>query len=203
MRPVAFDVSMPSRSDRRTIPRSPKSRIVVTRKGFGTKETNSQLLILANPDEAEDIQSFRAGAASRPSGPIAKFDFIPSVDAPPYLTPDNIVGQPAPASFQGLPVLGSYGPAFLIESNFVPSGYVAVVSTNGPGANSNVIGVREHANTAYRGLRQIPGVGPFPIVESFSARSFGVGVRQRGAAVCVQVTASPTYTAPTLDTIPV
>ena len=175
---------------------------LITRKGYGTRETNSQLLILANPDEADDIQGFRAGIASRPSGPIAKFDFIPSVEAPPYLTEATIVGQPAPAKFNGLPVLGSYGPAFLIESNFIPSGYVGVVATNGPNSLSNVIGVREHPNTAYQGLRQIPGTGVYPIVESFSARGFGVGVRQRGAAVAIQVTSETTYSAPTIDMIP-
>lgn len=176
---------------------------LITRKGYGTKETGSQLLVLANPDDGMHIQAFRAGAASRPSGPIAAYDFIPSVDAPPYLTEATIVGQPAPARFNGLPVLGSYGPAFLIESNFVPSGYVAVTATSGPNSQSNVIGVREHPNGAYQGLRQIPGVGPYPIVESFSQRSFGVGTRHRGAAVAVQVTPGSVYSAPPATAIPV
>ena len=66
-----------------------------------------------------------------------------------------------------------------------------------------MMGFREHPNTAYRGLRQIPGVGPYPLVKSYNQRSFGVGVRQRGAAVCIQVTTSSTYTKPSNDQIPV
>ncbi|TPG26212.1 hypothetical protein EAH80_29370 [Mycobacterium hodleri] len=176
----------------------------ITRKGYGTKESSSQLLILANPDQADDIQGWRAGKASRPAEtgedaedvPVSKFDFIPSIDAPPYLQEENIIGQPAPAKFGGLPVLGSYGPAYLIQSNFVPADYVAIVATNGPSSLMNAIGVRQHENAAYQGLRQISGRGPYPIVESFSQRSFGVGTRHRSAAVCLQVVDSSNYTAP-------
>jgi hypothetical protein len=42
----------------------------------------------------------------------------------------------------------------------------------------------------------IPGVGPYPIQESFLARSFGVGVRHRGAAVALQITRTPTTPRP-------
>jgi hypothetical protein len=169
----------------------------ITSHGYGTKETGSQLLVIANQAEPEAIQGFRAGVASRPSGPLAKFDYIPSVSAPPYLSPDFVIGQPAPAVFNGLAVLGSYGPAFLVESNFVPSGYVAVIATTGPGALSNVVGVRQHPNPAYQGLRAIPGPWTgYPIIESFSCRSFGVGTLHRGAAVAIEVTTNATYTAP-------
>ena len=66
-----------------------------------------------------------------------------------------------------------------------------------------MMGFREHNNAAYRGLRQIPGAGPYPLVNSYGQRSFGVGVRQRGAAVCIQVTTNGSYSKPTNDQIPV
>jgi hypothetical protein len=137
------------------------------------------------------------------SGPIASHDYIPSISAPPFLREENIVGEPAPADFQGLPVLGSYGPAFLIESNFIPSGYVTVVATNGPNHSRNPIGFREDANEAYRGLLLLPGQGPYPVVDSHHLRSFGVGVRHRSAAVCIQVTTNGSYAKPADSAIPI
>jgi hypothetical protein len=80
----------------------------------------------------------------------------------------------------------------------IPSGYVAVVATYGPGSLYNAIGFREHPNPAYRGLRAIPGAGQYPIIGAYHQRSFGVGVRQRGAAVAIQVTTNANYTAPTI-----
>lgn len=181
---------------------------LVTRKGFGAQH-GSQILILANPDEAEHIMAWRAGQPSRPaesseaSGPLAHYDFIPAKTAPPYLQPEHIVGEPVIGDFHGVPVLGSYGESWLIQSDFVPSGYVAVVASAGPNALGNVMGFRQHPNLAYQGLRQIPGTGPYPLVNSYNQRSFGVGVRQRGAAACIQVTGGESYTKPTADQIPV
>jgi hypothetical protein len=51
-------------------------------------------------------------------------------------------------------------------------------------------------------LRQIPGNGQYPIVESFSQRSFGVGVRHRSAAMCIKV-GTESYTVPPAAAIPV
>ncbi len=77
------------------------------------------------------------------------------------------------------------------------------VATSGPNSLNNAIGVRQHPNTAYQNLRQIPGMGPYPIVESFSALGFGVGVRHRSAAVAIQITTDSPYTAPSAAAIPV
>lgn len=166
-------------------------------KGYGL-DSSSQLLIIANPVESEQIQTWRSGKESRSGGPIAKHDFVPSVKAPPYLQPENIVGQPISGDYYGREVLGSYGPAWLLETSFVPAGYVAVVASGGPNSERNAVGMREHINTAYQGLRTIPGnFQGYPLIDAFYQRSFGVGVRQRGAAVCLQVTAGSTYTAPT------
>lgn len=177
---------------------------LITRKGYGTKETGSQLIILANPDQAERIAGWRAGFESRPSSNIlASYDFVPSVSAPPYLTQDTIVGDPAPAEYNGLPVTGSYGPAFLVESNFCPSGYVAVFATNGPNHSRNAIGFREHPNPSFQGLLLYPGTGPYPLVDSHNERGFGVGVRHRSAAVAIQITTNPSYTKPADTAIPI
>lgn len=83
-------------------------------------------------------------------------DFIPSAAAPPRLTNEQIVGDKAPAEWGGLPVLGSYGPAYVISSTFVPRSYIAVVASAGPNAAGNPIGLRSHKNLAYQGLRIIP-----------------------------------------------
>lgn len=88
--------------------------------------------------------------------------------------------------------------ARVIESMFVPSGYVSMVASGGPNSDRNVVGLREHPNPAYRGLRLIPGGQQrYPLVESFYAQSLGVGVRRRGAAAVMQLTPDETYTAPT------
>ena len=165
--------------------------------GYGT-DPSSQLILLCNPVEGELISGFKAGVESRSSGPKAKHDFIPSASAPAYLTPDNIVGKVAPADFNGLKVQGSYGPAWIVESYYVPVGYIAVFATSGPNHPKNVISFREHSNPAYQGLRLIPGSGPYPLQDSFAVRSFGTGVRHRGAAAIIQVKASGQYEAPTI-----
>ncbi|MFC9790858.1 hypothetical protein [Rhodococcus sp. NPDC127528] len=170
----------------------------VTGKGYG-RQRGSQLLILANPTEGEQIQMWKRGVESRPGGPLPKYDFIPSASAPAYLTDDNIVGQVAPGTYNDLPVAGSYGPAWLIESQFVPLGYIAVVASGGPNSDTNPVAFREHMNESYRGLRVIPGRDQrYPLQDSFFARGFGTGVRHRGAAAVLQVTTGSTYTAPSL-----
>jgi hypothetical protein len=182
---------------------------LITRKGYGT-HPGSKILILANPDQGEHIMQWRHGIESRPAegseteGPISVYDFIPSVDQPPFLTPmGELVGEQVPGEWGGVKIWGSWGPSLLVQSDFVPPGYVAVVATYGPNSPYNVIGMRHHPNTAYQGLRHIPGEGPYPIVGSFHQRSFGVGVRQRGAAVCIQVDTGSTYTPPSDDQIPI
>lgn len=99
---------------------------------------------------------------------------------------------------RGQPVVGSYGGALLVESYFIPAGYVIIAATGGPNSNDNPVGFREHRNSAYHGLRVIPGVGPYPITEHFYTRAFGTGVRHRGAAVAIQVTANANYTPPVI-----
>lgn len=167
----------------------------VAGKGFNA-DSGRKLLILANPLEAKMISTFRAGAPGA-DGVEAHFDFIPSVAAPARLVTEQIVGGQAPAQWNGLPVLGSYGDALVIESRFIPAGYVAIVASAGPNAEGNPVGFRVHANPEYQGLRVIPGSDQrYPLISSYYVLGFGVGVRHRGGAAVIQVTTSATYTAP-------
>jgi hypothetical protein len=42
----------------------------------------------------------------------------------------------------------------------------------------------------------IPGVGQYPLQDSYFQRSFGTGVRHRGAAAVVQIKAAGDYDVP-------
>ena len=163
----------------------------------GHTASGQRLLLLVNPSESETIASFRVGVESADLT-RARYDFVPSGTAPARYVTERLEGAAPPVEYGGLPVIGSYGDALVIESMFVPSGYVAMVASGGPNSDRNVVGLREHPNPAYRGLRLIPGNQQrYPLVESFYAQSFGVGVRRRGAAAVMQLTPDETYTAPT------
>jgi hypothetical protein len=166
--------------------------------GYGVNTGRFVLLMHPNDVQTSLITSWRAGKEYRAGGPLPKFDFIVSSNAPARLTNEHVEGATPPPDYNGLPVLGSYGSALLIESYFMPAGYVIIAATGGPNGNDNVVGFREHKNPAYRGLRVIPGPGPYPIQEHFYARGFGTGVRHRGAAVALQITTNTSYTPPVI-----
>jgi hypothetical protein len=94
----------------------------ITEHGYGLKENGQQLLVFCHYDESVLIQSFQANEPSRTGGPDARFSFIPSIAAPPYLSPDFLIGTPAPSTFGGLDVVGSYGPGYIIESSYISFG---------------------------------------------------------------------------------
>jgi hypothetical protein len=167
----------------------------VTEHGYGT-ESNSRLLALMNPAQAEVVSQFKAGVET--NGVVAKHDFIPSAGAPAYLTAETIVGQVEPESFNGLPVQGSYGPVWVIQSDFIPDGHFAVVATYGPNSPNNAIGFREHVQAQYRGFRTIPGLSAYQLQDAFFTRAFGVGVRRRGQACVTQIKASGDYDIPVI-----
>lgn len=172
----------------------------VTEHGYGRfGAQGGQLIILANPNEVEDMTFWRAGVEYA-TGKTPKWDFVPSAAQPAYFTTEHLVGAIPPTDFNGLQVQGSYGDAWLIESHYVPAGYVIVAATGGLDSDMNPVGFRQHVNRAYHGLRHIPGHGPYPLQDSFYARGFGVGVRHRGAAVVMQVTTNANYTPPTIQT---
>lgn len=166
----------------------------VVEHGYGTEPT-SRLLAFMPPALADAVASFRAGVET--NSVVAHHDYIPSAGAPAYLQPDNIVGEIAPKEINGLKIDGSYGPAWIIRSEYIPAGYFAVVATDGANSDNNVVSVRQHVQPAYHGLRAIAGRVPdYPIQESFWARCIGVGTRHRGAACVMQIKASGNYVTP-------
>ncbi|MEV6621016.1 hypothetical protein AB0M83_02410 [Amycolatopsis sp. NPDC051106] len=169
----------------------------VTEHGYGTAQ-GTRILVFAHPDQMRAIRRFRANQTAADGG-VSSFDFIPSSNAPAYLTNEQIVGERAPGEYLNLPIAGSYGPAWVIEMPSLPTGYVPVVATGGVNSQFNAVGFREHKTPTYRGLRLIPGPREgYPLVDSFYSRSFGVGIAHRGAAAVIQVTNSANYTRPAL-----
>jgi len=120
---------------------------LVTTKGYG-RQAGSKMLLLVNPQEAEQVQTWRAGKTNGADPTavgaiVAKHDYIPSAGAPAYLEPAGvIVGQPVAADYNRLPVLGSYGELLVIQSEFIPQGYFAVVASGGPSSDVNPVAVR-------------------------------------------------------------
>lgn len=79
----------------------------------------------------------------------------------------------------------------------MPAGYVLIAATYGPNSQNNVCGIRVHPQPQYQNLRQIPGyVNAYPLQDSFFQRSFGTGVRHRGAAVVMQIKSAGSYDVP-------
>jgi len=166
--------------------------------GYGTQ--SGRFLLLMHPDDvvSSGITSWRAGVEYRTGGPLPKWDFVVSSNAPARITHEHVEGATPPPDYAGQPVIGSYGSALLIESYFIPKGYVIIAATGGANSNDNVVGFREHQNPAYHGLRVIAGGFSYPILEHFYTRAFGTGVRHRGAAVAIQITNNANYTAPVI-----
>ena len=131
--------------------------------GFGLRSSNEQIVLLVNPAEADAISTFRRDPLNVTQNP---FDFIPSVSAPAYLTDVSIIGDKAPASYNSLDLIGSYGDAWIHKNWFIPAGYVLAVATSGPGSTRNPLAFREHPQTESRGTdhaarhqRPLPAAG--------------------------------------------
>lgn len=165
--------------------------------GYGPAE-GSQIVILMNKQEVDEVRRFRANTVNNNSK-SALYDFIPASTQPTLILPSNgLLGNLPPTTWQGLAVTGSYGNALIIEEAYIPAGYVVAFATGGQANLKNPIGLREHANPSMRGLRLINGEkAGFPIINSYYQRGFGTGIRNRGAAAIMQVKASGSYTAPT------
>lgn len=155
------------------------------------------LVLMVNKVEGDVIRQFRSAA----NGGTALYDFIPAQGAPSFLLPQNFVvpGSPArPANtLRGMKVIGSYGEFTVVQEDYIPAGYMIAFGTGGRDSLTNPIGIREHANPNLRGLRLVKGRQPdYPLQDAFYQRGFGTGIRQRGGAVVMKVTAG-TYAAPT------
>jgi len=169
--------------------------------GYGI-EAGTTFVALCNRDEIKEIRTWRIGEENGESGATAQYDFIPAPNQPAQIVPNEagLLGTQPPTSWNGLPVIGSYAGILIVEEQYIPSGYVLLLGSGGEGDLQNPVGLREHANTAYRGLRLIPGnQQAYPLVDSYYARAFGTGIRQRGGAVIMMVGGdgtSATYEAP-------
>jgi hypothetical protein len=168
--------------------------------GYGSTQS-AQFILFVHPDdvEAAGMTAWRAGIEYRSGAPLPKYDFIVSKTAPAFITNEHVEGEAPPDDFGGIPVLGSYAGGLVIQSYFIPKGWATVVASGGANSVDNPIGVREHDDTDYQGLLHIAGNAPYPLQDSFFRRTVGVGVRHRGAAVAIQITASSTYTAPVIQ----
>lgn len=164
--------------------------------GFGPQD-GSTIVIMANKTDVDKMRPWRANVANA-NGAIALYDFIPAAGQPTLILPaQGLLGSQPPSSINGMPVVGSYGNALIVEEGYIPSGYLVAFATGGNASLRNPIGIREHQQPGLRGLRLINGErAGYPIINSYYQRGFGTGVRQRGAAAIMQLTASATYTAP-------
>ena len=176
----------------------------VAEHGYSSRVGSTLLVLLNDVDfETSRISSWRANEEYRPGSALPKWDFIPSALMPAWISEETIHGSVPDAQYNNLDVWGSYGGALIIKSAYIPRNYVAVVATGGPNSEVNPVGFREHVKEEYRGFLHQPGPGRYPIIDSSFIRSFGVGVRHRGAAVVAQITASSSYTPPADGAIPV
>lgn len=155
-------------------------------------ENGSTKFVMVNKVEGNVIRTFRVSTG-------ALYDFIPASGQPGLILPNESVfgAQQAAATFRGLKVIGTYGDLLIVEESYVPAGYIVGITSGGDASINNPIGFREHANGALRGLRLVKGREPdYPLIDSYYARGFGTGVRQRGAALIMQIKATGTYEAP-------
>jgi hypothetical protein len=72
----------------------------VSHHGYGVAP-GSRLIVFANPAQADVIRGFRKADG-------APFDYVPGSATPAYLTDVAIVGEQAPASFEGQAIAGSF-----------------------------------------------------------------------------------------------
>lgn len=168
--------------------------------GYGENE-GSRIVIMVNKAEGDVMRTWRFGVTNNNSQ-VAKFDFIPAVGTSPLIIPNALQGagllggnQP-PGQIEGLTVIGSYGPALIVQEDYIPAGYLLAFATGGSANLQNPVGIREHSNPSARGLQLVQGpLAQYPLQESYYRRGFGTGIRQRGAAFVTQVTAG-SYTIP-------
>jgi hypothetical protein len=169
----------------------------LTEHGYGW-DTGTQLICFANRAEVNSIRKWRFGQVSA-NTIVANFDFVPAIGQPALLVPnaEGLLGGQAPATWNGLRVSGAYMDVMVIEEPLMPPGYMLFLSTGGVNVDENIVGVREHASPAWRGLKLMPGNQQrYPLIDGYYVHGFGTGIRRRTGAVVVQVTANASYTIP-------
>lgn len=161
-------------------------------------EAGTTFILMCNRAQIKEIRKFRQGQANN-NGAVANYDFIPSSNQPALIVPNSegLLGDQPPNVWNGMAVAGSYAGILIIEESYIPEGYMFMFGSGGEGDLQNLVGLREHANPAYRGLRLIPGnQQTYPLVDSYYSRGFGTGVRQRAGGVVMQLTTESKYTIP-------
>jgi len=156
-----------------------------------TLQNGYKTVLWVNKQEADVIKTFKTATS-------AKYDFVPN--------PENYGGAvwvPNNGQYIGGPSgrvpgeIGTYGPFHVVEEGYIPAGYMVSVATGGADNITNPIGLREHKNAAYRGLKVIPGQrSDYPLLDSFYRRGIGTGIRHRGAIALMQIRATGTYAVP-------
>lgn len=163
-----------------------------------TPANGYRVVLMVNKAQGDYIRLIRSEVNGGPATSL--YDFVPAANTSPFLMPVNmqvVSGQQPPNSLNGLNVIGSYGDVLVVQDEYIPAGYMVCFATGGLEALTNPIGIREDAVASLRGLKLVKGREPdYPLIESYYTRGFGTGVRKRGAGAIMQITASPTYTAP-------
>jgi hypothetical protein len=156
-----------------------------------TRANGYNILFLMNPTDSQaTIQRYVRNTVFSTSTVTSLYDFIPSqgqnfaVQLPPGFT---LVGGLPANQFAGLDVAGSWGPYLVVTDPQIPLGYVIAVATRGGAQNTNVVGIREHANAGLRGVVLRPGNNQnYPLIDSFYIRGMGTAIGPRGAAAVMQ-----------------
>lgn len=148
----------------------------------GHLQDGRTFILLVNRQQSKTIQGFRQGVNG------ATWDFIPSKQ---WAFRDNLVGEQPAEEWAG-----SYGKWLIKEEDSTPSGYMIGFATNGRDLDTNIVGVREHWNPSVKGLQLLPGRDTYPLLGSFYQHALGAGVRDRGGAIIMQITAGA-YVIPT------
>lgn len=163
------------------------------------RSTGYQIVVLINPAQAPAVRSWRANATNA-NAAVAQFDFVPPRGVNIILPSTvSLFGDQPAQTFAGFDVVGAYGPYLIIMDANVPAGYMFGFATQGSATSTNLVGVREHAQQSLRGLVLRGGDrNNYPIINSTFIHGFGTGIRTRGAGAVMQITASGTYTIPTL-----
>jgi hypothetical protein len=161
----------------------------ITEHGYGIG--SDRVLVIVHPNEGQKIRGFRAGVDSSP------FDFIPSENAPAFLTSLRVQGKTPPTDYLGLEVIGSYGPALIVESYYAIAGYLIATATSGTNSPRNPLSFRVHERPGAQGLQLIEGPRRYPLIESTYTDGFGVGVRHRGASAVMKIS-SGSWSNPTI-----
>lgn len=164
---------------------------IMTEEHGYTLQNGYRTVLWVNKQEADIISTFRTATG-------AKFDFVPNPE-----TYRGAVWVPNNGTYVGGPSgkvpgeIGTYGPFHVVEEGYIPAGYMVSVVTGGQDNISNPIGLREHTNAAYRGLKVIPGQrSDYPLIDSFYRRGIGTGIRHRGAIAVMQIKAAAPYVVP-------